>query len=322
MIYDNILQTIGNTPLVKLNRVCADLEPDFVAKLERFNPGGSVKDRVAQALVEDLENRGQLKANGTVVEASSGNMGVGLAMVCAQRGYKCIVVIPDKMSMERSKMIRAFGGEVIITRTDVPLDHPESFMSIARRITEETPGAVMADQFVNQANPEVHYRTTAEEIWEACEGRLDAFVMGMGTGGTISGVSKFLKEKNPAIRIVGAEPVGSIIKPYFDTGKLTEGKIYAVEGIGEDFIPETLHLDHVDEMVFVDDQESFHWAREISRQEGIFVGGSSGTILATARQVATTMKADDLIVVMFNDGGERYLSKFYDDEWLRKNNFT
>jgi cystathionine beta-synthase len=322
MIYKNVLETIGQTPMVKLNRICKDLKPQFVAKLERFNPGGSIKDRVANALVEDMESKGLLKPGGTVVEASSGNMGVGLAMVCAQRGYKCIIVIPDKMSVERTKMIRAYGGQVVITRTDVALDDPESFMSTARRITAEIPGAVMADQFVNQANPEIHYKTTAEEIWEQTEGKITAFVMGMGTGGSISGVSKFLKEKNPKIRIIGAEPEGSIIKHYFDTGDLLEGKIYAVEGIGEDFLPKTLHLDNVDDMIYISDKESFKWAKQISQQEGIFVGGSSGTILATARQAAKTMSEDDLVVVMFNDGGERYLSKFYDDEWLEQNGFA
>jgi cystathionine beta-synthase len=321
MIYDNILETIGQTPLVRLHRTVADLEPTVLAKVERMNPGGSVKDRVAYALIQDMEKSGRLKPGGTVVEGSSGNMGVGLAMACAQRGYKCIIVIPDKMSQERSQMIRALGGEVVITRTDVEIDDPASFMSTARRLTSEIPGAVMADQFVNQANPEVHYKTTAEEIWQQTGGQIDAFVMGMGTGGSISGISRFLKEKNPGIRIVGAEPVGSIIKHYFDTGEMREGEIYMVEGIGEDFLPKTLHLDHVDEMMYISDEESFHFARRISREEGIFVGGSSGTNLAVARRLARTMAPGQTIVTLFSDGGERYMSKMYNPDWLQEKGY-
>jgi cystathionine beta-synthase len=321
MIFNNILETIGRTPLIRLGRSVADLEPTVLAKIERMNPGGSIKDRVAYALIQDMEKSGRLKSGGTVVEGSSGNMGIGLAMACAQRGYKCIIVIPDKMSAERTRMIQALGGEVVITRTDVEIDDPQSFMSTARRITAETPGAVMADQFVNQANPEIHYTTTAQEIWDATDGKIDAFVMGMGTGGAISGISRFLKEKNPNIRIIGAEPVGSIIKHYFDTGELIEGKIYMVEGIGEDFLPKTLHLDHVDEMLYISDEESFHFAKRITREEGVFVGGSSGTNLAAARRVARTMKAGQTIVTLFNDGGERYMSKMYNDEWLDEKGF-
>lgn len=319
MIHDTILDLVGRTPMVRLNRVCADLAPRFVAKLERFNPAGSVKDRVALALLKDMEDSGRLKPGGTVVEGSSGNMGIGLAMACAQRGYRCVIVMPTKMSMEREKMIRAFGAEVVRTPTDVPVDDPRSFLETARRIARETPGAVMGEQFVNQANPEMHYATTAAEIWEQCEGKIDAFVMGMGTGGTISGVSRYLKERNPAVRIVGAEPVGSIIKHWFDTGERVEGKLYQVEGIGEDFLPETLHLEHVDEMVYVGDSESFHWARRITREEGILVGGSSGTILAAGRRVAATMRPDQTVVVMFCDAGERYLSKMFDDQWMEDN---
>ncbi len=322
MIHDNILDTIGDTPLIRLHRISAHVPPTMLAKVERFNPGASIKDRAAKALLEDMERNGRLSPGGTVVEGSSGNMGVGLAMACAQRGYRCIVVIPDKMSRERTKMIRAFGGEVIITRTDVPPDHPESFLETARRITREIPGAVMADQFCNQANPECHYRTTAEELWRGTGGRLDAFVMGMGTGGTMSGVSRFLKERDPAIRIIGAEPEGSIIKHFFDTGREGEAWVYAVEGIGEDFIPETLHMDHVDLMHYVSDAESFYWARRICREEGMLVGGSSGTILAAGLRVAKDMREDQTMVVVFPDSGERYLSKFYDEDWMKEQGFV
>lgn len=322
MIHENILDLVGGTPMMRLNRVCADLAPRFVAKLERFNPAGSVKDRVALALIRDMEASGRLKPGGTVVEGSSGNMGIGLAMACAQRGYRCVIVMPTKMSVEREKMMRAYGAEVVRTPTDVAIDDPRSFLETARRIARETPGAVMGEQFVNQANPRMHYATTAREVWEQCEGKVDAFVMGMGTGGTISGVSQFLKEKNPAVRIVGAEPVGSIIKHWFDKGELLEGKLYHVEGIGEDFLPETLHLEHVDEMTYVSDAESFHWARRITREEGVLVGGSSGTILAAARRVAASMRADQTVVVMFCDAGERYLSKMYDDDWMKEQGFA
>ncbi len=318
MIYNNILETIGNTPMVRLGRIAQDVPPTLLAKIERMNPGASIKDRVARALIENMEAEGKLKPGSTVVEASSGNMGFGLAMACAQRGYRCIIVIPDKMSRERTQMIQAMGGEVVIVKTDLPPEHPEAFMNKARAIVAQTPGAVFMGQFESQANPEVHYKTTAAEIWEQCEGKVDAFVMGMGTGGTISGVGRFLKEKNPDIRIIGAEPVGSVIKPFFDNGEEIEGKVYQVEGIGEDFIPDTLHLQYVDEMHWVTDPQSFAMARRICREEGIFVGGSSGSILHVGLKVAKTMRADQRMVVMFCDGGERYLSKFHDENWLRE----
>ena len=321
MIHDSILSLATGTPLVRLNRVCADLAPAFLAKVERVSPTGSIKDRVAVALVEDLERRGLLKPGGTVVEGTSGNTGIGLAMVCAQRGYRCIIVMPDKMSRERELMLRAFGAQVVRTRSDVPHDHPESYSGTAERITRETPDAALAGQFTNQANPEIHYRSTGPEIWRDTEGRVDAFVMGMGTGGTISGVGRFLKEQNPKVRIIAAEPEGSSVKRFFDTGQLVESGVYQVEGIGQDYIPDTLHLQHVDEMHYVGDAETFHWARRICREEGILVGGSSGTILAAARRVARTMTKDQTIVLVLCDSGERYLSKFLDDDWMRANGY-
>jgi len=321
VIHENILSLTANTPLVRLNRVCADLAPTFLAKVERVSPTGSIKDRVAVALVEELERTGRLKPGGTVVEGTSGNTGIGLAMVCAQRGYKCVIAMPEKMSMERELMLRAFGATVIRTRTDLPHDHPESYAGVAERIARETPGGALAGQFTSPANPDCHYRLTGSEIWRDTEGRVDAFVMGMGTGGSISGAGRFLKERNPAVRIVGAEPQGSSLKCFFDTGEMIEGEIYQVEGIGNDYVPQTLNLGVVDEMHYVSDAESFYWARRIVREEGILVGGSSGTILAAARRVARGMTRDQVIVVELCDSGERYLSKFLDDGWMRANGY-
>lgn len=321
MLHDNILSLVRNTPLVRLNRVCADLAPTFLAKVERISPTGSVKDRVAVALVEDLEQRGLLKPGGTVVEGTSGNTGIGLAMVCAQRGYKCIITMPEKMSRERELMLRAFGATVIRTRTDLPHDHPDSYSGMAERIAAETPGAALAGQFTNAANPAVHYQLTGPELWRDAQGKVDAFVMGMGTGGTISGVGKFLKEQNPSVRIVGAEPEGSALKRFFDTGTMPEGDPYQVEGIGNDFVPDTLSLGVVDEMRYVSDAESFYWARRIAREEGILVGGSSGTILAAARQAAKGLGPEHTVVLVLCDSGERYLSKFLDDDWMRANGY-
>lgn len=319
MIHESILPLVTGTPLVRLNRVCADLAPAFVAKVERVGPTGSIKDRVAVALVEDLERRGLLKPGGTVVEGTSGNTGIGLAMVCAQRGYKCIITMPEKMSRERELMLRAFGATVIRTPTELPHDHPDSYAGLAARIAGETPGAALAGQFHNQANPEAHYRSTGPEVWRDTEGRVDAFVMGMGTGGTISGAGRYLKERNPAIRIVGADPAGSSVKPFYETGQLSEGAPYQVEGIGLDYVPGTLDLKVVDEIHAIGDAESFYWARRICREEGILVGGSSGTILAAARRAARNMTKEQTIVVMLCDSGERYLSKFLDDDWMRAN---
>jgi cystathionine beta-synthase len=321
MYHENILDLVRNTPLVKLNRVCADLAPTFLAKVERISPTGSVKDRVAVALVEDLERRGLLKPGGTVVEGTSGNTGIGLAMVCAQRGYKCIITMPEKMSRERELMLKAFGATVIRTRTDLPHDHPDSYSGVAARIAAETPGAALAGQFTSPANPDVHYRLTGPEIWRDAQGHVDAFVMGMGTGGSISGVGRYLKEQNPQVRILGAEPTGSGLKTFFDTGVMPEGEVYQVEGIGNDYVPDTLNLPVVDAMEYVSDAESFYWARRIAREEGILVGGSSGTILGAARRLAKTMRADQTVVVVLCDSGERYLSKFLDDDWMRANGY-
>ncbi len=320
-ILNNILETVGNTPLIRLNRITRDLQATVVAKVEFFNPGGSVKDRVAFAIIEDAEKQGRLKPGGTIVESTSGNTGAGLALVAALKGYKAIFTMPDKMSAEKVRLLKAFGAEVIVTPTAVPPESPESYYEVAKRIVRETPNAILANQYFNPVNPEAHYRSTGPEIWRQTGGRLDYFVAGLGTGGTISGTGKFLKEQDPNIKVVGADPVGSILKEYFESGKRGEARPYKVEGIGEDIIPGTLHFEYIDEIHQVSDKESFNMARRISREEGIFVGGSSGTAAVVALKVARDLPADKVVVVLFPDTGERYLSRFYSDEWMRENRF-
>ena len=320
-ILDSILETVGNTPLIRLNRVTQGVKATVLAKVEFFNPGGSVKDRIAFSIIEAAEKEGRLKPGGTIVESTSGNTGAGLALVAALKGYKAIFTMPDKMSAEKVRLLKAFGAEVIVTPTAVPPESPESYYEVAKRIVRETPNAVLANQYFNPENPATHYRTTGPEIWEQTGGKIDYFVAGLGTGGTISGTGKFLKEKNPDIRVVGADPVGSILKEYFETGKMSEAHPYKVEGIGEDIIPGTLHFEYIDEIHQVTDKESFNMARRISREEGIFVGGSSGTAAVVALKVARDLPRDKVVVVLFPDTGERYLSKFYSDEWMKENRF-
>jgi cystathionine beta-synthase len=317
---DNILQAIGWTPLVKLNRVTRGIRTPVYAKAENLNPGGSVKDRIGVEIIEAAERRGELKAGGTVVEATSGNTGVGLALACAIKGYRCIFTIPDKMSTEKVRLLRALGAEVIVVPTAVASDHPEYYINKARAIVASTPGAIMADQHYNPANPEAHYRTTGPEIWEQTKGRVTHFVCSPGTGGTISGVGRYLKEKNPKVRVIGGDPVGSIYTEYAKTHKKGEGFPYKVEGIGGDKIPTSLHFDVIDEWAFVSDAEAFQVARRLTREEGLFTGGSTGVNVKVALDVAR--KVDDpqaLIVTVLCDTGERYLSKLYDDNWMREN---
>jgi cystathionine beta-synthase len=291
-------------------------------KLEKFNPGGSVKDRIGVAMIEDAEKKGFLKPGGTIVEGTSGNTGVGLAMAAAVKGYNLIFTIPDKMSQEKIFLLRAFGAKVIVCPTAVAPDHPSSYYSVARKLAEK-PNHYYPNQYSNQANPEAHYLTTGPEIWDQLDGQIDIFVAGMGTGGTISGIGKFLKEKNPKIRIVGVDPAGSILKQFHETGIIGKAHPYKVEGIGEDIVPETLHSEFVDEILRVDDEVSFQMSRRLAREEGIFCGGSSGTALAAALQLSRTEKLDEdtRILVLLPDTGERYLSKFYSDRWMRENAF-
>jgi len=310
---ESILDLVGNTPLVRLSKVTEGLRPIILAKLEQLNPGGSVKDRIGLAMLEDAEQRGLLRPGGTIVEPTSGNTGHGLAMAAAIKGYKMIFVMPDKMSAEKISLLRAYGAEVVICPTNVERDSPQSYYSVSDRLTREVPGAFQPNQYFNPRNPEAHYRTTGPEIWRQTEGRITTFVAGVGTGGTISGVGKYLKEQNPAVRIIGADPEGSIY-----SGDIAP---YKVEGVGEDFWPGSFDRDVVDEFIQVTDRESFVAARKLARQEGILVGGSAGLALHAAIQVAVDSKADDVIVVLLPDTGRNYLSKFFSDEWMRQNGY-
>ena len=318
----NILETIGNTPLVKLNKITKGLKPHVFVKVEFFNPGGSVKDRIGVSIIDDAEKSGRLKPGGTIVESTSGNTGMGLALVAAIKGYKTIFTMPDKMSMEKIRVLRAFGAEVIITPTAVPHDSPESYAEVAKKIAAETPNAILANQYYNPKNIETHYKSTGPEIWKQTNGLITHLVCGVGTGGTITGTGKYLKEKNPNIKIVGIDPKGSILKEYFETKKYQHTtKTYKVEGIGQDFIPGTLDFTYIDEMIQCDDKESFLASRRLTREEGIFTGGSAGTALAGALKLCEKLTEDDIVVVLLPDNGNKYLSKIYNDDWMRENGF-
>jgi cystathionine beta-synthase len=323
-VYENILQSIGKTPLVQLKRIGRGLPCPLYAKVEFFNPGGSVKDRIAVNIIQEAENSGRLKPGGTVVEATSGNTGAGLAIVCAQRGYKSVFVMPDKMSQEKIQLLRAFGAKVVITPTAVEPEDVRSYYSVAKRIVQETPNAILANQYHNPENPRSHYLTTGPEIWEQTEGQVTDVVIGMGTGGTISGVGRYLKEKNPNIRMIGVDPVGSILLETWQQGQIppnAKATTYKVEGIGEDFLPSTLDLSMIDEVIRVGDRESFLWTRRMVKEEGIFCGGSSGTAVAAAVRYAQNLTPDRLVIVLLPDSGSRYLSKVFDDKWMRENGF-
>jgi cystathionine beta-synthase len=313
-IDDNILEAIGQTPLVRLHRSTKHLAPIICAKVESFNPGGSVKDRVAVSMILAAERKGALGPGGTIVEATAGNTGLGLALVAAVRGYRCIFVLPDKMSEDKVRLLRAYGAEVVITPTNVPPDSPESYNGVADRLAREIKGAWRAGQFTNLENPQAHYEQTGPEIWEQTAGRITAFIAAAGTGGTISGVGRYLKEKNSAVRVIGADIEGSILSGG------TPGA-WKVEGIGEDFVPSTLNAQVVDEWIRVSDAESFITARRVARQEGILLGGSSGTSLAAAFRYAQRCKPNELIVVLCPDTGRNYLSKMYDDAWMAHNGY-
>jgi cystathionine beta-synthase len=324
-VYDSILGAIGKTPLVHLGRIGANLPVPLYAKLEFLNPGGSVKDRVGLFIIEQAEKRGALRPGGTVVEATSGNTGVGLAIAAALKGYSTIFVMPDKMSDEKIKLLRAFGARVVITPTAVAPDDPRSYYEVAKRYARDTPNAILANQYHNPDNPLTHELTTGPEIWEQTGGRVTDVVIGMGTGGTITGVGRYLKSKNPAIQIVGVDIEGSILTEIWQSGgTIPEGaypKTYKVEGIGEDFLPSATDLSVVDHIVRANDKESFLWARQLVHQEGIFAGGSSGSAVAGAIKYTQRLSGDRLVVVIFPDSGSRYLSKFYDNKWMRENGF-
>jgi len=311
---ENALAAVGRTPLVKLNKVVDGAECLVLAKVEYMNPGGSVKDRPAVAMLDAAERQGLLKPGGTIVEPTSGNTGTGLAMAAAIRGYRCILVMPDKMSREKIDLLRAYGADVVITPTNVPADSPESYYGVANRLASEIPGAFQPNQFHNHFNPDAHYHTTGPEIWEATSGEITHFVAGLGTGGTISGSARFLKEKNPSIHVVGADPEGSIY-----SGDIPRS--YAVEGIGMNYLPETVDLRVIDEMVRVSDRDSFLMARRITREEGLLVGGSSGTAAVAAVRLAKTLPADAIVVVILPDSGRGYMSKIFNDDWMIANGF-
>jgi cystathionine beta-synthase len=320
-VYDSVMETVGNTPMVKLSRIGAHTRATIYAKLEYLNPGGSVKDRVAFQIVEDAEAAGMLRPGGTIVEATSGNTGMGLALAAALRGYKCVFVMPDKMSDEKIKSLRAFGARVVITPTNVEPDDPRSYYSVSRRIADETPGSFYANQYHNQSNPKAHYKTTGPEIWDQLDGKVDAFVAAAGTGGTVSGVGKYLKEQRSDVRIVAADPVGSVYYDYFNTGRLPPAHSYKVEGFGEDFLPTTMHFNHVDEVIRVTDAECFQYARALVRTEGIYTGGSSGGAVAACVKLAERLDKEVNIVTIMCDSASRYLSKIFDDEWMRENGY-
>ncbi|HLE15426.1 MAG TPA: cystathionine beta-synthase [Anaerolineales bacterium] len=323
-VYNNILESIGKTPLVRLNRVARGLPCPLYAKIEFLNPGGSVKDRIGLNMITEAEQSGRLKPGGTVVESTSGNTGAGLAIACAIKGYKAVFVMPDKMSQEKIQLLRAFGARVVITPTAVEPDDPRSYYSVAERLVSEIPNAILADQYHNPENPRSHYLTTGPEIWEQTQGRVTDVVLGMGTGGTITGVGRYLKEQNPQVRMVGVDPTGSILLEAWQQGGLpadVKATSYKVEGIGEDFLPSTLDLSFVDEVVRVTDKESFWWTRRLVKEEGIFCGGSSGSALAGAVRYAAGLDPDRLVVVILPDSGSRYLSKVFDDKWMRENGF-
>jgi cystathionine beta-synthase len=324
-IVPNVLEAVGGTPLIRLNHVSAAIDATICVKVEGCNPGHSVKDRIARAVVEDAERKGLLKPGGTLIEPTSGNMGVALAIVAAVKGYKCIFTIPDKMSIEKIRRLRAFGAEVVVTPTAVPPESPQSYYSVARRLAEEIPGAFMPMQYNNPANMQAHYDSTGPEIWEQTEGKITHFVAGMGTGGTITGTAKYLKEKNPKCTVVGVDPEGSILAKVFkkEQWSWSDSHPYMVEGIGEDFVPQNLQLEYVDAVVTVSDRDSFIMARRLTREEGLFCGGTSGSAVEGALQYAREQRLgkDALVVAVLPDAGEIYLSKIYSDEWMRQNQF-
>ena len=318
--YDSVLDTIGWTPLIRLGRVAAGIATPVFGKAEYVNPGGSVKDRIGLAIIEAAEASGELKPGGMVVEGTSGNTGVGLAIAAALKGYHCIFTLPDKMSQEKVRLLRAYGAEVVITPTAVPPDHPENYVMKAKQIVHDTPGAVLANQFYNQVNPEAHYRTTGPEIWEQTRGKVTHFVAGAGTGGTVSGAGKFLKEKNPAIKVIAGDPVGSLYTGYHRDRAMGEGSPYKVEGIGGDKVPATVWWDVIDEFRQVPDRDSMRMARRLAREEGLLVGGSTGLNVVLSLQVAAEVNAPGACVVtILCDTGERYLSKIFDDDWMQEN---
>lgn len=319
-VHNSVIDAIGNTPIIRLNKVVENSPHTFWVKLEYMNPGGSVKDRIGFAMIEEAERRGDLKPGGTIVEATSGNTGLGLGMVAAVKGYKCIFVMPDKISEEKRAILRAYGAEVIITPTGIEPDDPRSYVSVANRLVKEIPNAFLANQFNNPDNPNRHYKSTGPEIWEQMGDKLDAFVAGAGTGGTISGVGRYLKEKKKDMKIVLADPVGSILYDLVHHGKvLTPAASYKVEGVGEDMLPDNVHLKVIDDAIKVTDKEAFGMTRKLIAQEGICIGPSSAMALVAAIEYSKKLTKPSNILTIFPDGGRAYLSKAFNDQWMKEN---
>jgi cystathionine beta-synthase len=320
---NNILETIGNTPLIKLNSITKEIDATVLAKVEYFNPGNSVKDRMALKMVEDAEADGRLQPGGTIVEGTSGNTGMGLALAAIVKGYKLICVSNDKQSPTKFDILRAVGAEVVVCPTDVPAEDPRSYYSTSKRIAEETPNAWYVNQYDNPSNAVAHYQQTGPEIWEQTEGKITHFVVGVGTGGTISGVSKYLKEKNPAIKVWGIDTYGSVFKKYHETGVFDEKEIYPyiTEGIGEDILPENVDFELIDAFEKVTDKDAAVYSRKLAREEGIFAGNSCGAAVKGVLQLKHHFTKDDVVVVLLHDSGSRYVSKIYNDDWMREKGF-
>jgi cystathionine beta-synthase len=319
---NNILEAIGNTPLIRLNRISRDSPADVYVKVDYMNPGGSVKDRIGLWMIDEAERKGLLRPGGTIIEGTSGNTGMGLALVAVVRGYKVVFTITDKQSREKIDLLKAFGAEVIVCPTAVEPEDPRSYYSVAKKLAREIPNSFYPNQYENPMNPEAHYRTTGPEIWKDTEGKITHFVCGVGTGGTISGVGRYLKEQNPNVKIIGVDPIGSLYYEFVKTGKVGKALTYVVEGIGEDFFPPTMNLKILDDILQVNDEECFVWARRLAKQEGIFTGGSGGGCVAGALRVAKDTKKGDFLVAFLPDSGTRYLSKVYSDSWMREHNYV
>jgi cystathionine beta-synthase len=325
MIYNSIIDVIGNTPLVRLNRVPGNLKLTIAAKVEYLNPGQSIKDRIALKMIDDAEEKGLIKPGGTIIEGTSGNTGMGLALVAAVRGYKCIFTTTDKQSKEKIDLLRALGAEVEVCPTNVEPDDPRSYYSVAKRLSREIPNSYYPNQYDNPSNTRAHYETTGPEIWEQTDGKVTHYVAGMGTGGTITGVARYLKEKNPDVKVIGVDSIGSVYKKYFETGVFDKNEIkpYITEGIGEDIIPENVNFDYIDAVVQVGDKNAMQMTRRLAKEEGLFIGGSCGAAVFGAMEYAReqNLGEDALMVVILPDSGTRYVSKIYNDEWMKKHGF-
>jgi len=325
MYYHSILEAIGNTPLVKLNKLTNGIVATLLVKVEYLNPGQSIKDRIAVQMIEDAEKEGLIKPGGTIIEGTSGNTGMGLALVAAVKGYKCIFTTTDKQSQAKIDLLRALGAEVRVCPTNVDADDPRSYYSVARQLSKDIPNSYYPNQYDNPSNTKAHYEVTGPEIWDQTNGKITHYVAGMGTGGTITGVARYLKEKNPGIRVIGVDSVGSVYKKYFETGEYDKNEVkpYLTEGIGEDIIPKNIDMDCIDEVVQVNDKNAFLTTRELAEKEGIFAGGSCGAAVYGALKYAKSheLKKEDLMVIILPDSGARYISKIFNDDWMKKNNF-